>query len=169
MPLQKLSGLNIEVGNEMPKNQTYPAMGRMASSLTNLSERNELGRFSSDALSTFFNIMTLRKIRDKDARLLHVDISIRTSRLKRKGVTSCRTRTNSFTVFPVSLALTMRLRFYKAKSWQTDGCTCQAKTGIFGGRNPHQYPIQYSAALPRLPEHANYWVHGGVVMGSIAI
>ena len=90
----------------MPLTQTYPATRYEVAPLTDLSDRTERERLSSDAVRAFFNIMAHWKIRDDDARRLLGGISNGAYYALKKG--SGRSTRTSFAGSPISSASSRR-------------------------------------------------------------
>ena len=125
----------------MPLTQTYPASRYEVAPLVDLSDRTELERLSSDAVRAFFNIMTLWKIRDEDARRLLGGMSNGAYYALKKGgdraLDEDKLRRISYLV-GIFKALNILYSEELADRWMQ----LPNKNRIFGGIAPHEYLMQ---------------------------
>ena len=125
----------------MPLTQTYPAGRYEVVPLVDLSDRTERERLSSDAVRAFFNIMTLWKIRDDDARRLLGGMSNGAYYALKKGgdraLDEDKLRRISYLV-GIFKALNILYSEELADRWMQ----LQNKNRIFGGIAPHEYLMQ---------------------------
>ena len=125
----------------MPLTQTYPAGRYEVAPLVDLSDRTERERLSSDAVRAFFNIMTLWKIRDEDARRLLGGMSNGAYYALKKGgdraLDEDKLRRISYLV-GIFKALNILYSEELADRWMQ----LPNKNRIFGGIAPHEYLMQ---------------------------